>query len=363
MIPLRTISRACKIACRNDFLPLKLELTHVRHVTSNTNVYSKYIYYFHLLTLIYNSVVARKNDPTKAFLDNEVQNLLKTLTRKDLSKVYKRRKLGQKHLEQPVYKFMTDSELQQALAETNAKADEILQMPPVLPVRDPRDRVISRDPALQGLETSRLVFTDITFGVPDSKRVIIVRETDGTLRDAEWELRDRMNQLYFPRAGRELTPPKMFSDEFFKDVLERKEYEFILDRACTQFEPDDELYQKACSAVYEAINENCDFEKLRSTRHFGPFVFYLAWHKNIDNLLLDLIETSNIEEAGKLVALYGKLHKIEFEGHDPGSVIVRYIEGHSAKKAPLELALQAYREVEQKKRELESGIRAVHGGS
>lgn len=201
-----------------------------------------------------------------------MQSLLKTLTRKDLTKIFKRKKLGEKKLEQPVYKFMTDEELQDALYEANTKANEMLQMPPVLLPRKPIDRVLSNDPALQGLETARFVFTDITFGVPDSRRLIVVRDTDGALREADWDVRDRMNQFYFPKPGRELKVPTMFEDSYLKDLLSRKEYIFILDRACLQFEPDDSKYQSVCSSVYECVNENGDFEMIRSTRHFGPFV-------------------------------------------------------------------------------------------
>ena len=47
-----------------------------------------------------------------------------------------------------------------------------------------------------------MVFTDISFGVHDRERLVVVREADGTLRQAEWEERDRVNQIYFPKKGR-----------------------------------------------------------------------------------------------------------------------------------------------------------------
>lgn len=292
-----------------------------------------------------------------------MQSLLKTLTRKDLTKVFKRKKLGAKILEQPVYKFMTDEELQEALSEANDKANEMLQMPPVLLPRKPIDRVLSNDPALQGLETARFVFTDITFGVPDSRRLIVVRDTDGKLREADWDTRDRMNQLYFPKPGRELKIPTMFQDSHLDGVLSRKEYVFILDRACIQFEPDDAAYQRICGIVYECVNHNGDFEILRSTRHFGPFVFYLAWHREIDNLLLELIETCQIDEANKLIVLYGKIHKVQFDASESkdASLVQEYITKHSNKKGALELALQAFKDYQEKKTALEEGIQVAHG--
>lgn len=152
-------------------------------------------------------------NPAPFFFNTEIQLLLKTLTRPDLSKIFKKRKLETKKTIFPKYKFMTDKELNEALEETQRKAQVLLQMPPVVPVRRPIDRVLSRDPALQGLETSRLVFTDITFGLKDNDRLIVVREPNGDLREAEWELRDRINQVYFPKARRSITIPKMFEDK------------------------------------------------------------------------------------------------------------------------------------------------------
>lgn len=266
-------------------------------------------------------------------------------------------------MEQPVYKFMTDEQLQEALSEANKKADELLQMPPVLPVRQPIDSVLSRDPALKGLEMSRLIFTDITFGIPDSQRLIVIREPDGTLLEADWSLRDHINQVYFPSTGRKLKVPKMFEGDFLKDVLSREEYEFVLDRACVQFEPDDPNYQRVTSSTYEHVSENRGFDKLRSTRHFGPLVFYLTWHNCVDNLLLDLIETCHIEEANNLMALYGKIHNVDLNVEDEESlgIIKQYILKFSNKKGPLELALQAYKDLEHQKKELERGIKAAHG--
>jgi len=51
-----------------------------------------------------------------------------------------------------------------------------------------------------------------------------------------------MRQIYFPISGRELIMPKMFEEKYLEKILEKGDYEFILDRACIQFEPDDEDY-------------------------------------------------------------------------------------------------------------------------
>lgn len=91
-----------------------------------------------------------QNDPTDTFINRDVQAILKSLTRADYDKVFRRRKLGDKHLSDPEYKFMTDSELQQYVEEARKKADELLQIPPVVKVRDQNVKVLSNDPALSG---------------------------------------------------------------------------------------------------------------------------------------------------------------------------------------------------------------------
>lgn len=299
------------------------------------------------------NVLAADSDPAPVFLNQKVQSLLKVLTRKDLSKVFRKVRQGESVLEQPLYKFMTDEELQDALEDANKKSDDFLQMPPVLAARKPKNTVLSYDPALEGLETSPLVFTDISFGVPNSKRLIVVREPDGTLREANWEVRDRINQSYFPSPGREILCPKMFDGEYLNDLLAREEFIYILDRACAQFEPDDPKFQYVTSSTYEYINENLVFEKLRSTRHFGPLVFYLVWHDDIDNLLLELIETCHVEEAKSLLQLYSIVKKVEFGFTDTLDLLEEYVSKYSKKRGPLELALQTFKDLEHKKKSVQ----------
>lgn len=46
--------------------------------------------------------------------------------------------------------------------------------------------------------------------------MVVVRDEDGILRKATWEEKNRINQIYFPRPGRQLKVPKMFEEEFLK---------------------------------------------------------------------------------------------------------------------------------------------------
>lgn len=307
-------------------------------------------------------------DPADKFLNSEVQAALKTLTRVDYTRVFKKRKLGDRQLEIPRYQFMTTEELQEATNTAHKKAEELLQMPPVVQIREPINKVLSTEPALQGFDpdNSRFVFTDITFGARNHSRLIIARDPCGTLQYADWATRDRMNQIYFPTPGREIHVPLVFSDEYLYPLLERGEYEYVLDRACAQFEPDSEAYQRATSITWQHADASYTFEKIRSTRHFGPFVFFLSWFESVDNLLLELIETSYISDANVLMTLNSIIHDLPYKASkdaEPHSttIIERYIEEKSTKRAPLQLAMKAFKELEAQKNELESGIKAAHG--
>ncbi|KAK4880344.1 hypothetical protein RN001_008490 [Aquatica leii] len=258
---------------------------------------------------------------------------------------------------------MTDEQLKETLEEAKERAEDILQMPPVVQVRNVIDRVYINDPALKGLESTNTVFTDVTFGVKDQDRLIVVREPNGVLRDANWDERDRMNQVYFPKPNRKLKVPKMFQDDYLQDLLKRKEYEFVLNMASLHFDPDHPDYQRVTSITYQHINDNNGFNMLRSTRHFGPLTFYLVWFKNVDNLLLELIETARIDEVNHLLQLYGKVNECQFNVSDLQSLdsLSEYITNVSNKKGSLELAVQAYKDLIRQRKQLEDGIQAAHG--
>lgn len=103
------------------------------------------------------------------FVEPQVQSLLKQLTGKDFQRVFRKRKIGQR-LKEPKYTFMTEGQLQQRLEEADARADKLLQMPPVLRARLPIDKELAYDPQIQGIEKSTILFTDITMNVTDRVR-------------------------------------------------------------------------------------------------------------------------------------------------------------------------------------------------
>jgi len=113
----------------------------------------------------------------------------------------------------PKYRFMTDEQLQEALETSKRKAERYLQMPPVVKQRSEITTVLEDNVAMMNHDTAKYVFTDITFGLKDRDRSIVVREPNGVLRHGNWQERDRLIQTYFPKPGREFYKPKMFSGE------------------------------------------------------------------------------------------------------------------------------------------------------
>jgi len=241
------------------------------------------------------------------FFDTEVQSLLTKMTGLDFEKVFRRRKLG-KDPERPIYMFMTGEELEEATLVAKNKAENILKMPPVMEERIRSAKVLEEDKLLTGFDTAKYVFTDISFGISDRSRIIVVREPDGTLRTSNWEEQDRLNQTYFPKEGRRHYVPAMFETENLKAVLEPSKYEYILDRNCLQFEPDHPVYIRTCETVYEHINQHRHYDTLHSTRHYGPMVFNFCWNKQLDELLAHLIWNDRLTEAAQAIQVYTKVH-------------------------------------------------------
>ena len=73
-------------------------------------------------------------------------------------------------------------------------------------------------------------------------RYIVVREVDGALREATWDERDRMNQIYYPKTGRKLNMPRMLTGDYLPDVLKNKRHLDVLDLCNVQCEADSPQY-------------------------------------------------------------------------------------------------------------------------
>ncbi|KAH8407005.1 hypothetical protein KR222_003742 [Zaprionus bogoriensis] len=247
-------------------------------------------------------------DPQPLFTDAETQRLLQSMTQLQLDKVFRKRTVADNSTET---KFMTTAQLEQEYVQTIEKARTLLQMPPVVKVKQDTERIISKDPALKDFATTKYVFTDITYGLRASERKVVVREVDGTLVYASLDTTKRMNQLYFPLNGRKFYTPHMFADEqLLQNCLDEHKYEFVLDRLCVQYEPYEAEFHHIAAKVFAHLNDSKQFDLLRSTRHFGPMAFFYAWHRCIDDLLYDMIRRDYLSNAVELIALSYKIHKV-----------------------------------------------------
>jgi len=260
-----------------------------------------------------NSTDASDGRPDKAslFFHPEVQSRLHRLTGMDYSKVFRVSKLG-KRIGAPSYSFLTQSELEKLQNKAKERAAVKLQMPPVLEPRSDETEVLEVDTAIQGWDAAPIVFTDITFGVHDRDRIIVVREPDGTLRHAKPEQRDRLNQIYFPHEGRKVVTPAMFKEQNLEPLLKEKKYLHILDRNCAQFEPDHPDYIRVAEDVYDHVDLSGDWDVLWSTRHYGPMVFHLVWQQKVDDLISHFLQSpakaNRMEAIHDVLRLYVRFH-------------------------------------------------------
>ncbi|CAM4753097.1 unnamed protein product [Rotaria magnacalcarata] len=256
----------------------------------------------------YNSTNKGKSeiDQGTIFIRKDVQDLLTNITGFDLSRIFSLR--NNKSLDRIVYKYLTDKQLKEEQEKTIERGRAKLQMPPVLSEAEENIEVLEKDDMLSGFSTSKHLFIDISLGIPIRNRLIVARDVDGTLRTATLDEKRRMRQIYFSIAGRELVMPKMFEDKHLENILERGDYEFILDRACVQFEPDDRDYIRVTQRTYEHIDQTNSYDVLRSTRHFGPMTFYYAWYKKIDRLMNDMIRRNFMNDAAAVLQLYAIIH-------------------------------------------------------
>ncbi|XP_055838236.1 28S ribosomal protein S22, mitochondrial [Episyrphus balteatus] len=355
-----------------------------------------------------NNTLQYDKDPSSDFLNPKIQSLLKSLTRVRLDKVFRKRSVTDNTVE---YKFLTTEQLEDEFKRIIAESESNLQMPPVVMVKQDQQKIISQDPALKNFADSKFVITDITFGIKQNQRKVIVRQIDGTLEYAPIETTKRMIQTYFPLPGRKIRTPRMFEEKNLQKCLDEFKYEFVLDRLCIQYEPFEKEFHSVSAKVYSHINEHKKFDDLRSTRHFGPMAFFLAWHKQIDDLLYDVIKRDYLRNGVELITILYQIHKIPFdesvikklesipqssdilgelkksyqgtsddiheeiksaigksrEDFEADDICLGFIENfvkqHALKKVQLEMAIQTFKEDNDEKKKLYEGLRKAHGVS
>lgn len=259
-----------------------------------------------------NVLLFADKDPSHQFMRKNNRELLHSLTCMQIDKVFRFRPMPFKR---ETYQFLTADELKQKFEGALRAARRLLLMPPIIPYEEDNIEVISKDPELQGLDDSKYLFIDTTFGLKDRERMALVRHPNGVLETTDQITRRRMIQAYFPFPERRIIVPRMFFGEHLQRVLDEKKYEFVLNRAIVQFEPYEKDYHRVTSITYQHINENDEFDIIRSTRHFGPMSFFLAWHKLIDNLVIDCIRRDYLRNAIEAICLMYNLNELPYDAY------------------------------------------------
>lgn len=247
------------------------------------------------------STVQKTNNIGRVFIQDEVQRMLKDITRYDDKKIFRRRQVPS--LKSPKLMFMSDNQLERAKQEAYDHAKARMQMPPVMAANNKEPEILSRDDDIVGYTKFKVMFIDISPGFTDRNRLMSVREPDGTLREPTHSERSRLNHMFYPNEFRSIDTPKLFEEKNLLKLMLRKEYEFTLDKACIQFEPDDPRYVKITSYIYEYIDDAGDYDKLRSTRHFGPMALYLAYHNRADRLIKEMLDKNYDQDAANLTKI------------------------------------------------------------
>ena len=103
-------------------------------------------------------------NPSELFFRNDVQNLLHKMTGRDYDIIFRASMLGHK-LQPPRYDLLTNEEVDKLMAKTEIEASKKLKMPPLLEERRPINKILAKNPELQGFDTSKYVFTDISYGL------------------------------------------------------------------------------------------------------------------------------------------------------------------------------------------------------
>ncbi|XP_039251177.2 small ribosomal subunit protein mS22-like [Styela clava] len=281
------------------------------------------------------------------FVREDVQELLQRIHyRCAADLVYKSTITERKQM--PTLRYLTDNQLKEEMEKIRESMNEKIEMPLVMLKRKTCNKYLSNDDILDGYEDSNLSFVDISENIKNRERFIVVRETNGKLRKANWDERDRLINLYYPVLGRKIVPPLLFKTQHLENVFEQNIHENALDQCVIQFEPDSPKYLEIFEAVYRNIEEKKYYHLLRATRYFGGLVYFLTKNFLIDSLILDMLQNNMIEDAVDCIRLLTLLHPncktksfIDLmDSPEDITIIKAYIENESADKTALLQVLQ-----------------------
>lgn len=243
----------------------------------------------------------------------------------------------------PVFKVVPDKELRRLQAEAFKKERiKIEQRPPFMNPRKEIDIELARNPEIAPVMTHNLLFIDTSAYTRSEKsnkdKLIVVRDTEGTLREARHGERERAIQIAFPAEGRTMFPSNFFKQESIENALKNCRYSYILDRLCLQYEPDDPEFIRMTRQIYNHILVNEEFDTLRGTRHFGSLAFYLALCRREELLMLDMLQRYLVLDACDYLSLLDKLHmpkqykRPNYKQDNVKKMLEKYVKKKSTKK-------------------------------
>ncbi|XP_052717464.1 28S ribosomal protein S22, mitochondrial-like [Crassostrea angulata] len=259
-------------------------------------------------------VVPTDIDPFPLFMEEGVQTILNDITGIDLKKtaLLQPKKLPLK----PVLRAVPDKELKRLQADSFKKErSKIEQRPPFMRARKEISRELARNPEIAPVMTNNLLFIDTSAFTRSERankdKVVVVRDTEGTLRTATQEERDRAIQIAFPVRGRTIFPSSFFKPENLHNALQRCRHSYVLDKVCVQYDPDHPEFLRITKEIYDYILERREFDALRGTRHFGSMAFYLSLCHREYELVLDMLERKLIVDVMDYIRLHRKIHSQE----------------------------------------------------
>lgn len=272
--------------------------------------HTKYVFHIPPPDVFVSKAHKYRGTQNKLFESKQVQEILTRLTGVDLDKVLQKRR--QDTLNLPKYSVATEIDMVKEEKIAHTVASKRLKMPPIREVRSPIDIVISEDPYLISFDDdgADYVFTDISTSVDNDTRSINVRENaTGVLREADWELRDHINALYWPKKTQRLVEaPPLLQEDNLQFMFTTERHAEVLDLIYVQFELDAPELRQFLHRVYEDLSSRGKFDILASTRFYGGMVFYFVSNERTIELLDYFCVNDRTDAAADVVRLHSLVH-------------------------------------------------------
>jgi len=207
---------------------------------------------------------------------------------------------------------------------TKKGVNSISKFPPY--IKEPRkeiDVVIQEDLDLISHDDdgADIVLLDIGRQHNNFTRPMVKREnTTGILREANWEERDRINNIYWPRKHEEEEIPGILEEPHLSINFDRHKHEDVLDLLYTHLvQIDAPEHLEMLHRVYEDIGQRKGFDVLSSTKYYGGMVWYFVVNKRSSELIDHYYSSKRLPHAANMVRLHALAHdelKCDIESDD-----------------------------------------------